>query len=126
MAGRRMLEQAVVLDPTFAMAHRRLAVVSPRTGDPDAAVLALRRAFELRDHLPEVERLLVEAFYYSEVAFDGAARETAYRAAAKFGGKGLELRALSAVDVAAWDLVAQAAGMPLYKVLGGPVAPAVP
>jgi len=81
MAGRRMLEQAVVLDPTFAMAHRRLAVVSRRTGDPDAAVLALRRAFELRDHLPEVERLLVEAFYYSEVAFDGAARETAYRAA---------------------------------------------
>lgn len=26
-AGRRMLEQGVVLDPTFAMAHRRLAVV---------------------------------------------------------------------------------------------------
>jgi galactonate dehydratase len=52
--------------------------------------------------------------------------ETAYRAAAKFGGKGLELRALSAVDVAVWDLVAQAAGMPLYKVLGGPVSTSVP
>jgi len=51
--------------------------------------------------------------------------DTAYRAAAKFGGKGLELRALSAVDVALWDLVAQAAGMPLYKVLGGPVTPSV-
>ncbi len=52
--------------------------------------------------------------------------DTAYRAAAKFGGKGLELRALSAVDLAAWDLVAQAAGMPLYNVLGGPVSPSVP
>ena len=52
--------------------------------------------------------------------------ETAYSAAAKFGGKGLELRALSAVDIAAWDLVAQAAEMPLYKVLGGPVRATVP
>ena len=52
--------------------------------------------------------------------------DTAYRAAAKFGGKGLELRALSAVDVAAWDLVAQAAGLPLYELLGGRVAPSVP
>lgn len=64
------------------------------------------------------------------MGMDAAAPETlwdtAYRAAAKFGGKGLELRALSAVDVAAWDLVAQAAGMPLYEVLGGPVTPSVP
>ena len=52
--------------------------------------------------------------------------ETAYSAAARFGGKGLELRALSAVDIAAWDLVAQAAEMPLYKVLGGPVRATVP
>lgn len=51
--------------------------------------------------------------------------DTAYRAAAKFGGKGLELRALSAVDIAVWDLVAQAAGMPLHNVLGGPVSSSV-
>ena len=51
--------------------------------------------------------------------------DTAYRAAAKFGGKGLELRALSAVDIAVWDIVAQTAGMPLYNVLGGPVSASV-
>lgn len=51
--------------------------------------------------------------------------DTAYRAAAKFGGKGLEIRALSAVDIAVWDLVGQAAGMPLYNVLGGPVSTSV-
>jgi L-alanine-DL-glutamate epimerase-like enolase superfamily enzyme len=52
--------------------------------------------------------------------------EIAYRAAARFGGKGLELRALSAIDIAAWDLVGQSAGLPLYKLFGGPVRRTVP
>ena len=46
--------------------------------------------------------------------------EHGYRSAARFGGRGLETRALSAVDVAVWDAVAQSAGMPLHQVLGGP------
>ena len=61
-----------------------------------------------------------------DVSAPEAIWETVYSAAARFGGKGLELRALSAVDIAAWDLVAQAAEMPLYKVLGGPVRATVP
>jgi L-alanine-DL-glutamate epimerase-like enolase superfamily enzyme len=43
-----------------------------------------------------------------------------YRPANVYGGHGgAEMRALSAVDVALWDLKATAAGVPLYELLGG-------
>src|SRR5918995_3085184 len=36
-----------------------------------------------------------------------------------FCGTGAEIRALSAVEVALWDIAGQAAGKPLYSLLGG-------
>src|SRR5215213_11523178 len=38
-----------------------------------------------------------------------------------FCGTGAEIRAVSALDVALWDLAGQAAGKPLYQLLGGAV-----
>src|ERR671917_1645846 len=35
------------------------------------------------------------------------------------GRRGLTTRAISAIDIALWDLRAKVAGMPLYKLLGG-------
>ena len=43
-----------------------------------------------------------------------------------FAGTGAEMRAGSAVDVALWDLAGQAAGKPIYALLGGPARAAVP
>jgi galactonate dehydratase len=73
-----------------------------------------------------IHEFLAPLIMGADVIAPEAIWETGYSAAARFGGKGLELRALSAVDIAAWDLVAQAAQLPLYKVLGGPVRAAVP
>lgn len=40
-------------------------------------------------------------------------------------GPGVEMRAISAVDIALWDLFAQACGQPLYRALGGASRPAI-
>src|SRR5436190_22290864 len=42
-----------------------------------------------------------------------------YEVIAHTVGKGAELRGLSAIDVRLWDVLAQAAGLPVSQVLGG-------
>ncbi len=42
-----------------------------------------------------------------------------YEVVAHIVGKGAELRGLSALDVCLWDILGQAAGMPIWQVLGG-------
>src|SRR5262249_59123119 len=42
-----------------------------------------------------------------------------YEVTAHTVGKGAELRGLSAIDVALWDILGQAAGIPVWQVLGG-------
>jgi len=44
-----------------------------------------------------------------------------YEVIAHSVGKGAELRGLSALDVCLWDILGQAAGMPVWQVLGGAV-----
>jgi galactonate dehydratase len=43
-----------------------------------------------------------------------------------FGHPGAELRALSAIDLALWDLLGQVTGQPVYRLLGGPVRERIP
>lgn len=49
-----------------------------------------------------------------------------YSAAARFGGRGLELRALSAIDIAVWDALALSLNVPLHVLLGGPSVSQIP
>ena len=39
------------------------------------------------------------------------------------GWGGAEMRAMSAVDIALWDLLGKATGQPIYKLLGGASRP---
>lgn len=43
-----------------------------------------------------------------------------------FGYAGSEMRALSAIDIALWDLFGQRCGQPIYNLLGGSVRDAIP
>ncbi len=81
-----LLEAAVALDSTFAMAWRRLGVRLSREDGMYAnermlrAKAALTRAYELREKLSPVERGLTEATYFSTVEHDQERAITAYLA----------------------------------------------
>jgi tRNA A-37 threonylcarbamoyl transferase component Bud32/tetratricopeptide (TPR) repeat protein len=76
-----LLDSAVRLDSTFAMAWRRLGVRLASTAmDVTRGRSAIRRAHALRDRLAPVERSLTEAAYYSYVQPDEARTRAAYEA----------------------------------------------
>ncbi|MBW3536953.1 MAG: mandelate racemase/muconate lactonizing enzyme family protein [Actinobacteria bacterium] len=50
----------------------------------------------------------------------------AYQAVAYHGSQGAELRALSALDIALWDILGQRADLPASRLLGGPCRDDVP
>ena len=52
--------------------------------------------------------------------------EKMYRSTVAFGRKGAALAAISAVDIALWDIKGQACGQPVFMLLGGRTKPAIP
>jgi len=49
-----------------------------------------------------------------------------YRKTMAFGRKGIGMVAISAVDIALWDLIGKAAKQPVYRLLGGRTKPRIP
>ena len=77
-----LLDEAIALDTTFAMAYRKLAVVLSNAGGAQSRIAAAAtQAFRHRDRLTPFERDLAEAYYYTRVEYDPAKTEAAYRAA---------------------------------------------
>ncbi len=75
-----LLEDAIELDSSFAMAYRKLGVVLGNAGgDPERRDSAYARAYALRDNLPDRERYWAEAGYHNTVTDDDEAVVTAYR-----------------------------------------------
>ena len=60
-----LLEQAVAIDSTFAMAWRRLAAHHSTRGEMESAKRAVIQAYRYRDRLSEIERDLTTAAYFS-------------------------------------------------------------
>lgn len=63
-----LLESALELDPEFGMAWRKLGAMLGNVGaGRERQLEAARRAYELRHRMGEVERLLAEAYYFTNV-----------------------------------------------------------
>jgi eukaryotic-like serine/threonine-protein kinase len=77
-----LLEEAVAIDTGFAMAYRKLAAVLGNVGGSNVRVAdAATRAYAHRERLPEVERDLAVAYYYTSVDFNSPKVISAYRSA---------------------------------------------
>ena len=60
-------EQAIELDPNFAMAYARLGTSYLDTGEPDRALTYHKKAFELSNHVTQAERFYILDLYYFNV-----------------------------------------------------------
>jgi eukaryotic-like serine/threonine-protein kinase len=75
-----LFEDAIALDPQFAMAHRGLAILLGNRGlQPARRIEASTRAYQLRDRLTDRERYLTIATYHTEVTGDLDQAIAAYR-----------------------------------------------
>lgn len=89
----------------------------------------LRGIGETMPRVGPVERIVHEILAPLLVGSDSAPEafwERAFRALAYHGWAGAELRALSALDCALWDVLGQSAGLPVHRLLGGPCRERVP
>jgi len=60
-----LMKAAVELDPEFAIAHSRMAVIQQALGAEEESLASSSRAYHLRDRVSERERYLIEANYHS-------------------------------------------------------------
>ncbi len=76
-------------------------------------------SFVIEKHLTKL--LLGEDPFDVEELWDIMWRSTLY-----YGRKGLAVHAISAVDIALWDIIGNALGLPVYKLLGGQTKSKIP
>ncbi|MDX1393452.1 MAG: hypothetical protein R3195_03635 [Gemmatimonadota bacterium] len=93
-----LLEEAIEIDPTFAMAHRKLGIALFILGEQrERQVEAFTRAFELRDRLTDHERYITEGTYYTYASAQLDRAVTAYENALAIDSLGPALNNLGIV-----------------------------
>jgi eukaryotic-like serine/threonine-protein kinase len=65
-----LYKRAIEIDPNFALAYARLAIVYRNTFQPELAAQVSQKAFELRDRVSERERVYIAYTYYSYVTYE--------------------------------------------------------
>jgi len=73
-----LLGQAIALDPKFAMAYASLGTTYHNLGDEKLATENTQKAYELRSHVSEWERLYIETHYHQFVTGDLEKARQAY------------------------------------------------
>ena len=100
-AAIRLLEEAVEIDSTFALAWRGLAThLGNIGGEWERRVEALEAAYRHRDRLTEYERYLVEGTYHSDLTRDREKAIAAYEAILRLDPH--DSRALNNIGVNYW------------------------
>ena len=78
-AAIQLLEEAVKIDSTFALAWRDISTITRNIGGSwDVSIRATEKAFQYRERLSERERYLVEANYHQEITEDHSEAIQAY------------------------------------------------
>ena len=111
-------QRAIELDPNFAMAYAAIGGEYASMGESARAAEYYTKAFELREHASEREKLSISADYYSNVTGELARGAQVYqeqidfypREASPYLGLGLALAAQGKYDLAA-DATRQALGL---------------
>ena len=67
VAGVPLLERAVELDPSFAMAHAHLGLWYSSIGETELALVSTKRAYELRERASDREKSFIVAMYQRHV-----------------------------------------------------------
>lgn len=109
-----------IMDATYTLPHRSAVIVRVDTdeglsgigeaayfgGPPMITKMVIEK--ELQDYLIGEDPLNNERLW-----------EEMYQRTIKHGRKGVIIAGMSGIDIALWDIKAKAAGMPLYRLLGG-------
>jgi L-alanine-DL-glutamate epimerase-like enolase superfamily enzyme len=109
-----------IMDSTYVLPHRSAVLVRVDTdegpfgigeaayfGGPPLVTKTIIEK-ELQEYLAGENPLNIERLW-----------EKMYQRSIKHGRKGAVIASMSGIDIALWDIKAQAAGMPLYRLLGG-------
>lgn len=109
-----LVEEAIAVDSSFAMAYRRLAVLLSNNNMARSRInAATTRAYELRERLPPVERYLATAYYFDQVEADPQRVVEAYESVLEFDPE--DQAALNNLALVNLDLQNYARSEELYR-----------